>query len=76
MAPVYTCTASVPVIQISCVNTAHNRKPQSHTVHSAWSSHMHHASHVDYGFIRTIHILCMAFTQDHELVAGPLKPLP
>ena len=25
MAPVYTCTASVPVIQISCVNSIHNR---------------------------------------------------
>ena len=31
---------------------------------------MHHASHVDYGFRRTIHILGRPF-----LVAGPLKPL-
>ena len=31
---------------------------------------MHHASHVDYGFRRTIHILGRPL-----LVAGPLKPL-
>ena len=35
MAPVYACSASVPVMQISCMNTALNSKPQSHTVHSA-----------------------------------------
>ena len=70
----YTCTASVSAIQISCVNSAHNRKPQSplFTVHGAHIQTTHRMQTVA---LKKQYTSLAGLFQDYRLVVGPRKPL-
>ena len=76
MAPVYACSASVPVIQISCVNTAHNILLITES-HCSQCMELTYAPHITcrlWLYTNNTHPW-QAFTQVQGLVDASLKPL-